>query len=92
MDGKGQEMGRAEMRAILVILASCLLLGGCVGLRVYQLNSGRMVQCRDSFEGPCGVSLIECEDGHEYLCQSNVIKFDPKKPLTIEQLITDNSI
>jgi hypothetical protein len=39
---------------------------------IYKLSDGTLVSCRIVMSRPCGFSLLKCDNGKSYTCQSNV--------------------
>lgn len=40
--------------------------------RTYVLSDGRKISCSREIDGMCGVSLYQCADTHDYLCEVGV--------------------
>lgn len=41
---------------------------------VFQLETGEKISCEQWQSRNCGISLAQCENGIEYICQTNVQK------------------
>lgn len=39
---------------------------------IYKLSDGTLVSCRIVMYKPCGFSLLKCDNGKSYTCQSDV--------------------
>lgn len=52
-----------------------MMLGGCVTTsepRLFELGTGEVIQCTDSYQSVCGLNLSECMDGSEIYCSHDV--------------------
>ena len=80
-----QEIKQVITYTILAVMAVCvgggviLMLSGC-STYVFKLQNGEVVYCKDViYECMNGISLYRCDDGKQYLCQSNIAEIADSK-------------